>query len=670
MLGVMPKARSGRLKINHDSIFNALKGYQGKPDQAIFEYIWNGFDAGADRVDINYTFPQQREGVLMGQPTLEVVDDGNGWDPVQHNKLELFLASDKEADANKSLPHGRKGVGRCTFFVFAQQANWETVFNGVRSSFAINAEALDRYITLTTNESTLKKGTRITFVGIHAIINQDFFENTLSDALANEFAWFLLLYPKKKIYLNNIPVDPEGQIMTKKELCLDIGKFQFDIRMVQWHKRPRDERSKYYFINAKAEEVSKRTTGLNNKSDVFHHSVYVGSNFYSSFDPKFVRPKTQDRLIDDGRDEIHARLLERIREELTIFRKEYLRSISTSKIVQWKADGIFPKKEELSVQEDEYEEMVRDIFIAAPQLFSTTTDDQRRITLRMLASMLGTEGRDDIVKILDQVFRLSDEDKRTLAELLGRTSLSHIIRTTKDIERRIDTIASLEQLLFDPVMKTQTLEVKHLQKILDDNFWIFGEEYRLFATTEGSIRKTLIRLAKDVLKIDPDEILTSSKKELDLLLIKEDRLTGVLRNIVVEIKRPSVTLGKKELDQILQYKDDILKEPSCNGDGLEWEFILIGDSYDEHIADAIETVKTWGEKRRGLVQNLDAKRTKVYVRKWSDVINGDLKTKYKALFDQLQLQEKDLNQKSHADIVKDTTGKMARLSSVKGIRSY
>lgn len=54
--------------------------------------------------------------------------------------------SSKKADNSKkinhSLPHGRQGIGRLTFFSFAQTARWNTVFvkDGKRYEYYIDME--------------------------------------------------------------------------------------------------------------------------------------------------------------------------------------------------------------------------------------------------------------------------------------------------------------------------------------------------------------------------------------------------------------------------------------------------------------------------------------------------------------------------------------------------
>ena len=98
-----------------------------KPLEAICEYIWNGFDAGASQIKV-YLHTNELGLINM----VSVIDNGVGI--VYHElpyKFQPFNESKKagkSSRSNHSLPHGRKGIGRLTFFSFAQMARWETVY--------------------------------------------------------------------------------------------------------------------------------------------------------------------------------------------------------------------------------------------------------------------------------------------------------------------------------------------------------------------------------------------------------------------------------------------------------------------------------------------------------------------------------------------------------------
>lgn len=649
----------GKIILTHDSIKNELKSYKDKPAKAIIEYVWNGFDAGANTININYSFPESVEGASFGYPTLEISDDGEGWNFDEKKKMENFLVSEKNSENTRSLPHGKKGVGRCTFHVFANRATWETVYLGRKYSFELTADALDTYKTLA-KELSISKGAKVTFEISSNLITQGFFEHDLVNEIKLEFAWFLILFPKKKILINGEEIEISDLIAKRiKQPDVEIENQKFNIDIVQWKVKLTGESSKYYFLNSEGEEKRKRTTGLNKQSDLFYHSVFVSSDFFNSYYPADDDEENggQEQLLEKEERKIYRDLLQKIKEKLIEMRREYLVGYSDEMIEKWKNEEVFPTQSELAIDEGEYTEIIKEVYVVAPQLFTNTGDDQRKVILRLLGSLLSTEESEYILKILEQVYGLSKEDKDCLMELLQRTTLSNIIKTVREVDHRINVIASLEEILFDHEREKTTKEVVHLQSVLDSNFWIFGEEYRLFQSAEGSIKKTLDRFKDEILHKEDEEIQTESRKEMDLFLTKQEISGSKTTCIIVEIKRPSVKLKKKEYDQIDQYMETVLGESSCNGNNIEWRFYLIGNDYDEHIEGKITSASSWGEQDKGLTHRVKDGRVKLYVRKWSDILNVEQKSKYKYLKDKLQAESKELEKKTTDEIVEDTKPK-------------
>src|SRR6218665_1696470 len=114
------------VKITSKGIQKVLKNYQ--PRLAVAEYIWNGFDAGADTVHLNFEYD------ALGNVTrMEISDNGKG---IDFNRLSVtfnpFYDSEKAveitAPKHTSVMHGKNGVGRLTFFTFAHTAKWLSTF--------------------------------------------------------------------------------------------------------------------------------------------------------------------------------------------------------------------------------------------------------------------------------------------------------------------------------------------------------------------------------------------------------------------------------------------------------------------------------------------------------------------------------------------------------------
>jgi hypothetical protein len=647
-----------KIIINTQSIKNRLRGYGDKPAESMLEYIWNGFDAGADNVRIDYLFPTKADGVSFGYPDLSITDDGFGWDIENIKATNLFLVSPKEASSDKSLPQGKDGVGRFTFYSFAKKATWETVAKDRKYRLILETDSLDDYkLEKECSNITISKGTKVSFNVFSDRLTEDFFNIDLVKAIKLEFCWFFKLYPQKSIFLNGNKISEDDMISKEQKVSIDIEGYAFELDLIQWILKPTREFSKYYFIDKKGREAFAKTTGLNYQSDEFHHSAYVISNFFNQVknktdfaeDDKNALPlETEKQKLNK---KIFKELSDEIKKRLELMRKPFLRKLSRIRIDEWKTEKILPDVEQYGLDQGEYEKIVEEIYVAAPQLFKNGNDEQRKVLLRFFSSLLVSEERDDLLKILDQVFKLSSEDKKTLSGLLERTTLSKITHTIKEIDDRLNVLTVLEEILFDRDKSKYTREVDHLQKILDANFWIFGENYRLFSSTEGSIKNTLVKFKNEILRKEDEEVKTKSRKELDLFLTKSEQTSGELRNIIIEIKRPSVKLGKKELDQIKSYMETILKEASCNGSKIIWVFYLIGCDYDDYIKGEINTNKGWGEKSNGLAFYNEERDAKLYVKKWSDIINVEQKSRYKYLQDKLNVELKKTDGKNVDEVV-------------------
>jgi len=640
-----------KITINTQSIKNELRTFSDKPANAILEYIWNGFDAEADNIQINYSFPQSTTGLSMGYPLLEIADDGVGWEISNIKTANLFLVSPKKHLNYKSLPQGRDGVGRFTFYSFADKATWETIFKGEKFRLELKEDSLDSYELLEDGKGIkISKGTRVMFNVSNNKLDEVFFKRDLVQAIKLEFCWFLKLFPQKNIYLNNEKIKITDLILNEETKKIKIDKQNFDAHLVQWKEKPTKESSKYYFLNDSGAESFKKTSGLNLKSDDFFHSAYVKSSFFNELTYKEeAGDENQKELFetqeDKGKKKILNRLMQEINRGLEKMRKPYLYEISDIKIKEWKDKDLLPKVTELGIQQEDYDNIVREVYVAVPQLFTNSSDDQRKVILNLFSSLLSTDSRDFLLKVLDQVYSLSKEDRQTLSELLDRTTLSNIVKMAREVDSRLHVISALEEILLTDKSK-YTKEVQNLQRILDNNFWIFGEGYRLFSSTEGSIRTTLTKFKDSVLRKTEDKIVTKSRKELDLLLIKQETTSDNVACIVVEIKRPTITLGKKELDQIKEYMNTILAEPATNGENIKWHFYLIGCDFDSYVKKEISNASQGKEmKERGLAYTDTDNGARLYVKKWSDIINVEQKSKYKYLQDKFKIELKKLGDK-------------------------
>jgi Histidine kinase-, DNA gyrase B-, and HSP90-like ATPase len=118
------------------------KGY--KPPSSIAEYIWNGFDAEATRVDVSGVNNE-----LGGIVSFSITDNGDGiLNPNSFNPLFESAKSKSNISKSGSKRHGTNNLGnslgRLTFFTFAQEATWVTVYedqSGIRYKYKIEVDS-------------------------------------------------------------------------------------------------------------------------------------------------------------------------------------------------------------------------------------------------------------------------------------------------------------------------------------------------------------------------------------------------------------------------------------------------------------------------------------------------------------------------------------------------
>lgn len=630
-----------QLELNIQSLKTELKQYKDKPYKCLFEYIWNSFDAGASKVCLSYDTPNQGIGSASN---IKISDNGSGWDFSNIN-TKTFLSSTKSdaKEKNKSLPMGQFGRGRYAFIWIAEQI--EITSNNQRITLKHNTEIANPV------QIANGIGTEIAFLGAYSVLSDSLTSyEELCDQLLTEFGWFLAQNQDYSIEVNGSPIQ-EVQII--KEV-INLGKDNFpeqlrseieeniEIRIVLWSKKPR-EFSKFYFLDDHGIEIYKENTGLNKKNDNFWHSVYLTSSFFKITESNDDEDEKQTSF--DFGDRKKARLQKDVKDFLksyliNMIRKPYLKEQSEILLRNLKDENLIPKLTEFGIYDVEsYDELIKAIYTISPALFTGKSESEKRFVCATFAGLLSNQDDNLIITLLGQLQELTSEEQKDLLDILRRTSLSNIVKTIKEIDHRLEVLDTIKELISEH--EKNTLEVKHIQKILNDNFWLFGEQFRLFSSTEGALKKVLLKYAREVLEIEDPELIGNPRGEVDLFLTKTESLGETKQiNVIIELKRASKNLGKTQYSQIENYMESIRKESLCNGENQYWEFYLIGKAYDSHIEDKIDSAKNHGLKDRGLTYNIKDGKFKIYVRKWSDILEVEWGTKMKYLKEKLEIKSK------------------------------
>lgn len=635
-----------KLEIGSNGIKKSIIKDIKNPIPALMEYIWNGFDAGANKVDITYDIQSD---IIK---KLEISDNGEG---INFDKLKTtfkpFNESNKDLENEKytSLPHGKKGYGRLTFFLFCYNAIWETVYydkkqnKNFKYKISMSSHSLDNYEVIEQPKETKDKtGTKVIFNKFPEempLLNKKSSDKhiaILKEYMSKEFGWFLELKPTFKILLNQNPIKYDNLIENNLEDNFKFEGKNFKTKFIQWKKKFNKEYSHYYFLNSNGEEVFKRTTTLNNKGDDFYHSIYITSDYFDDF--KFQEKKISDTSLvgKNEKDKIYVKLIDEINNYLYVQRKPFIKKISKVKIAEYKEEGAFPKvKDEWEkIRNQDLELITQEVYEFMPNVFNNSNISQKKVIISLLNQLLMSERRDSLVNIIKEITELSTEEIKEFENIISNYKLNHIIRTITLIEDRFRLLKNLETLIYE---KEFYFLESDLQELIENHYWIFGEEYHIIGSENDKFDKLLKIYYEKILKLDVSEIEKHkiSKKEVDLLISRKDVFGKEIKNTIVEIKKPDIKIGESELSQIKKYASIVKNEPKFNSNSEKWTYYLIGRTYDDYINSEIKNKGS----NNGLIFSID--NYEIYVLKWSDIIN-EVTFRLEYLKKSLELKQKNI----------------------------
>ncbi|MFA6064936.1 MAG: ATP-binding protein [archaeon] len=616
--------------------------------KSISEFIWNGFDADASKIIVSVEIGN------TGKLTkLTIEDNGVG---IKYEdlgtKFNPFFDSEKfvdMAERNYSKPHGRRGIGRLTFFTFSGIAEWKTTYQLGEKRFkyaiTINSNDLKQYslnpkVETSSSESL---GTIVSFDRIIHSAKVNFDLDELEKYLALEFGWWLKLNDSKgfEISLNNKKLD-YSRVANSTNLFEIITRtgIKFEITYIQWKEKINNEFSKFYYIGSDNNERYKENTTLNNKGDEFFHSVFIKSPYFDSFSFILIEEQ-QSALTENKTSETYKLLMEEIEAYLRKVRKPFLKETSYKLIEELQKDELLPKEpttELNKLEKIDMENVLKAIYEIQPKVFSQLNYEQKKTILALLKIMLNSEDRKNLITILESLVKLEPDERKELSDLLEVTTLSNILKTLNLIKHRFEVIQIVKLIHFDDTIKAN--EIDHLQKIIEDNTWIFGEQYSLLAAAEDNFDTALKNYRKKIYdSTEYDPIRNEFKNgQVDIFMCRQDMNHERISNLIVELKHPKKTLGDGELSQVKKYYRVISGDTQFNSSSAEWEYILIGGKFDS--TKAIENeIKNMGSNKTGLCYHVD--NHKIYAKKWSDVL-FEVEIRLKFLQDKLEIQKNKL----------------------------
>ncbi len=620
--------------------------------ESIIEYIWNGFDAKATLITIDMTF-----NTLGSISEIKIKDNGVGIDRNRlSEKFKPFFQSEKieqqiqEKKKQNSTYHGKNGVGRLTFFKFAHSAKWETVFNDAdgknkKYTILIGEDDLTHYTPTQLEVTNDSCGTTVIFNSIFSPISGA----ELEEEIKAEFCWYLMLNKEKRysIVLNGKPLDFSNLISEKDSGALIIGENRFEWYFISWNTSLKKEYSRYYFIDSQDAEAFKTYTTFNKKGDKFYHSLYVKSNFFDNFIYNKQDLDSSQLSIFQGQNDTFKILIDKLDKIISDKRTPYIRKYS-KKIIddleEIQAFSLYNENDLVDAyKKNNLQNFIRELYIIEPKIFSQLNKEQKLTLVRLLDATMNLTDRDSLFNILNSVLDLNSKEKEELSKALEKTPLNNITKLINFILDRLTALDYFEKMVYDKNLNSN--EVNDLQFMLEQNYWLFGEQYTAVAKAEDNF-VALVRNHLDVLRKEDgeenDEIIDEinnhpdKMKQVDLCCVRQMPTSTTIENIVVEIKHPLKTLTQAHYHQLRKYMEILTSISEFNADNYKWTFYLVGTKISKSLQDDLDNAK--GKGKMGLIFEKDNYRIEIFVRTWKSIFN-EYRIKYNTIHEKLKIEE-------------------------------
>lgn len=574
-----------RISLDQPHMERLAKG----PKTALAELVWNAIDADAGEIRVTV-----EAGALGGPFRLVVEDTGTGIAP--DDRAQTFgrlgyswKSTNKTSPAGRAI-HGSKGEGRFASFGLGDLVKWTSVANSTadgRVRFTItSSKAQSTEFQVSDVQAAADAPTGVTVevsnLGPKAV---KYLEGTVAHDLLTTFALQLEQYGIS-VYFNDDRLDVNALKKAQTDLPLQVEGLDDPVTLtiIEWNTQIA---RRLYLCDAEGITLHERAPGIHAPGHQFTAYLrWKGFADQQSFleldsDDGLEPPEPIPSIISAAQDAM----------------REHFKALDEAKsaklIKQWTEEGTYPYKE---LPKSRAEEAARGLFdivaVAAASAVERAQTEDRKVSLGLIRAVVETDPTPAALRhVLTEVLNLPPQEVEELSEVIGKTSLTSVVRASKQIVGRLDFLIGLEEIVSDPELKKHVRERSQLHKIVASETWIFREEYALTAndnTLKTALQQHIGILGRD--ELVPDEtvapVLDSEGKErvVDLMLSGAiEQAKNVREHLVIELKRPTVSIGEEQLRQIKNYALALASDSRFAKVNTEWEFWIVGDKIDPVI---------------------------------------------------------------------------------------
>jgi len=529
-------------------------------EAALKELVDNAWDADARNVWVQLPEP-------MSKQPLSIKDDGRGMSEDSVRAEYLNIASDKRKRTGELSPtfkrkiKGRKGIGKFAGLAIAQIMTVETTADGKTSALIIDKQNItdtDRDIEKIPLDFEIRDagdreiGTKIELTILDQNLNFPKSEK-IRELLVREYGRELNF----TVFVDGVPLSIEdlpGASLRETVSLKNAGKVEIGFTIAD-------------------SNVNPKSPGL---------TLRVGG--------KVVGPPSYFGLEED--EEIPRKLLKKVYGEISVpendsfVTADWGAANESSKAYQEMCEVVqeHVKKElkanhacQMNLQKARLKKAIDKRLAKLPenrrhfaeqalnkilQRFYGESDDRIQ-TIAEVA--LDAMELDEYWAVFENISLASHGDVADFAASLQKFGLLELSNIRKQADKRVQFLDYLENLADNSATKEQEVHVA-----LEKNLWVFGLNYSLMASNV-----TLKRMVAEFC----DKKYTGKKasKRPDLLL--SQGFDG--RYLLIEFKRPSISIGRQEVAQAEEYRDELSSQLPSDA---AFEIMMVGKGRDSRIS--------------------------------------------------------------------------------------
>lgn len=524
------------------------------PHYALIELVANCWDAGADRVDIEW--------LRSDGQCLSIQDNGTGmtyeeftqrWTQLHYNRLKYqgnTVEFPPKSTKRKRVPFGRNGIGRHAMFCLADKYFVETSKNGEFHLIRVERSYKDTpfKLILENKGSAEGHGTKIYTEAKKNV--SELSPSQVSELIGSRF----VADPEFNIYVNgnfvslkdiehlcetySVSIPEYGDVKIHRFDSKKTGRTSKQSGMAWWVNRrlvrePSWEGFDGPLLDART-STGKRFTYVIEADQLIENIKPDWSGFYSS--P--IGHSFQRKLSSFVRDDLRL-LLSDIRSD----RKRGALQANKDKI----------KRLPLILQK-QISEFLEEIQVLCPTMQQRDLDN----TVQVLANLEKVRSG---YALLEKLARLDSGDLEQLEIILHEWSVTDAKKVLDELRYRLELITQLEGLV-----ESHTADELHdLQPLFERGLWIFGPEFESISFTSNRSLATVVK------KFFANASLEHPSKRPDFVVLPDSSLgiyacddfnekhevVGFKSIVIVELKKGGFKITNEEKTQAANYAREL-----------------------------------------------------------------------------------------------------------------